>query len=32
MTPKRILVVDDDEDLRYLWAETLGNLDHFGDR
>jgi CheY-like chemotaxis protein len=26
MSPKRILVVDDDEDLRYLWAETLGNL------
>ena len=26
MRQKRILVVDDDEDLRYLWAESLGNL------
>jgi CheY-like chemotaxis protein len=25
MTPKRILIIDDDEDLRYLWAEALGN-------
>jgi two-component system phosphate regulon response regulator PhoB len=28
MTRKRILVVEDDEDLRYLWAETLEHHDY----
>jgi two-component system, OmpR family, response regulator len=28
MTPKRILIVEDDQDLRYLWAETLRNSGH----